>query len=100
MSRPAKPVISADVIALAQEELRCRQRGDAFQCAIARSHGRDYALVHTVPSSNGRGAIYGVDAAGQIFPTLLLDGLYSIRDEPDTYHVDRENNDAASRRLR
>jgi hypothetical protein len=91
MSRPAhKPLISADVIELAQEELRCRRRGDAFQCAIARSHGRDYALVHVTPGSSGRGAIYAVDESGKIFPTLLLDGLYSVRDEPDTYHIDRE----------
>jgi hypothetical protein len=89
MSKPTKPMISADVIALAQEELRCRRRGEDFQCATARSHGRDFAIVHAVPGSNGRGAIYAVDEAGNIFPTLLLDGLYSVRDEPDTYHIDR-----------
>jgi hypothetical protein len=86
MSRPSKPVFSNETIELAKDELLHHQRGDDYQCAIMRSHGRSFVLVRSNSGSLGRPGLYGVDEAGQIFPTQTVDGLFSVCDEPDVYH--------------
>jgi len=88
MSKQMKPVFSDDVIALARDELKHAQRGDKFLCAIMRSHGKDYVLARAGCDSSKRGSLFAIDESGKIYPTLLLDGLYSVRDEPDVYHCE------------
>jgi hypothetical protein len=87
MSTPAKqPVFSDAIIALAKEELKYLQRGDDFVCAIMRSHGKNYVLART--KTNGRSSVYAIDSDGRVYPTQLLDCLYSVVDEPDCYHFE------------
>jgi hypothetical protein len=86
MSKPAKPVFSNDTIALALDELRYHQRGDNFTCAIMRSHGRNFVLARA--ASLGRSNLFAIDEEGRIYETQMVDGLYSVVDEPDTYHFD------------
>jgi hypothetical protein len=82
MSKPTKPVFSNDVIALARDELKYHRRGDAYQCAIMRSRGRDFVLARaSVSNTDKRGRMFAIGEDGEIFPALLLDGLYSV-DEP------------------
>jgi hypothetical protein len=90
MTKPAKPIFSDDVIALARDELRHHQRGDDFQCAIMKSHGRSFVLAHASRGvSEGRGrpghAMFAIDENGRVYPTQAVDGLYSVVDEPDRY---------------
>jgi hypothetical protein len=86
MSKPAKPVFSDDVIALARDELKYRQRGDDYQVAVMRSHGKDYVLARS--NFRGRPGLFAIGEDGQIFPTQAVDGLFSVIDEPDCYHFD------------
>jgi hypothetical protein len=94
MVKAARPAVSHNTIELAKEELRCYRRGDDFTCAIARSHGKNFVLVHSEAHTVGRGRMYAIDESGTVYPTLLLDGLYSVRDERDTYHVERRDCEA------
>jgi hypothetical protein len=81
------PVFSDNVIALARDELRYHQRGDAFQCATMRSHGKSFVLVRT-NSERGRPGMYAIDQDGRIYQTQIVDQLISVIDEPDVYHFE------------
>lgn len=87
-TKPAKPIFSDAVIALAKDELKYHQRGDSFCCAVMRSHGKNYVLARSQTDGSKRGSVYAIDQDGNIYPTQLLDCLYSVVDEPDVYHFE------------
>jgi hypothetical protein len=88
MTKPARPIFSDDVIALAKDELRYHRKGDPFSCAIMRSHGKNFVLAGAASDSSRRGSVFAIDEDGKVYPTQLLDCLFSVIDEPDTYHFD------------
>ncbi len=88
MTKPARPIFPDDVITLAKDELRYHQHGDPFTCAIMRSHGRSFVSARAALDSSKRGSIFAIDQDGNVYPTQLLDCLYSVVDEPDCYHFD------------
>jgi hypothetical protein len=90
MTKASKPIFSDDVIQLARDELRYHRQGDRFNCAIARSHGRDFVLARAASDSSKRGSVYAIDEDGKIYPTQLLDCLWSVVDEPDCYYFTEE----------
>jgi hypothetical protein len=86
MTRPAKAIFPDAVIELAKNELDYHQRGDPFTCAIARSHGKNFILARSRTEGKTRGSIFAIDSDGKVWPTQVVDGLFSVVDEPDVYH--------------
>jgi len=86
MTKPVKPIFSDDVTALARDELKYRKRGDDYQVATMRPHGKDYVLARS--NFRGRPGLFAISENGVVYPTQTVDGLFSVVDEPDTYHFE------------
>jgi hypothetical protein len=87
-TKARRAVFSDAVIALAVDELRYHKRGDPYSCAVARSHGKNYILARSKSEGRKRGSVFAIDSDGKVWPTQIVDCLYSVVDEPDVYFVD------------
>jgi hypothetical protein len=86
MAKPTKPIFSDAIVSLARDELRHHREGDDFQCAIMKSHGKSFVLARAASDSTKRASVFAIDEDGKIYPTQLLDCLYSVIDTPDRFY--------------